>query len=82
MPNLRLAALLTLVLTLTTSCLVAADPYVYSPTPCDGCWHGVWNGRDGWHRGAGRPWEREHHDGDHLGEGHRGQGPVHAGHFN
>ena len=65
-----------------TSCLIAgpAEPYVYAPTPCDGCWHGTWAGREGWHRGGGRPWEQPHHEGDHQGEGHGGEGPLHEGH--
>ena len=57
-----------------------ADPYVYSPVYCAGCWYGAWEGREGWHRGGGRPWEQPHHEGDHLGEGHVGEGPMHEGH--
>jgi hypothetical protein len=65
-----------------SSCLIEgpAVPYAYSPTYCDGCWYGRWEGREGWHRGGGRPWEREHHEGDHEGEGHRGEGNRHEGH--
>jgi len=58
----------------------ADDPYVFSAVPCVGCWHGTWAGREGWHRGGGRPWERPHHEGDHLGGVHVGHGPVHEGH--
>ena len=56
------------------------DPYFYSPTYCVGCWYGQWGGRNGYHRGGGRPWEREHFEYDHHGrpegreyrhEGHR-----------
>ena len=56
------------------------DPYFYSPRPCPGCWYGEWGGRTGYHRGGGRPWEREHSEADHHGrearrdnhhEGHR-----------
>ena len=73
--------LMLMAVTVLTSCLIGpAEPYVYSPTSCEGCWHGTWEGREGWHRGGGRPWEREHHEGDHQGEGHRGEGPVHEGH--
>lgn len=65
-----------------TSCLVAGPPvpYVYSPTYCDGCWYGRWEGREGWHQGGGRPWERAHHEGDHQGKSHRGEGERHEGH--
>jgi hypothetical protein len=74
--------LVLLAVTVLTGCLIAgpADPYVYSPAYCDGCWFGRWEGREGWHRGGGRPWEQEHHEGDHEGGGHRGQGPMHEGH--
>jgi hypothetical protein len=35
-------------------------PYVYSPTYCDGCYHGEWQGREGYHRDGDRGWERGH----------------------
>jgi len=79
----RTGFLLVMAVTILTACVIAApaDPYVFSTTPCDGCWYGTWGGRAGWHKGGGRPWEREHHEGDHQGEGHMGEGPVHQGHF-
>ena len=43
------------------------DPYYYSPNYCEGCWYGVWGGRTGYHRGGGRPWEREHSVAGHQG---------------
>jgi hypothetical protein len=46
----------------------ARDPYYYSPNPCEGCWYGEWGGRTGYHRGGGRPWEREHVERDHHGQ--------------
>ena len=48
----------------------ARDPYYYSPTYCAGCWYGEWGGRIGYHRGGGRPWEREHREWDHHGHDH------------
>lgn len=73
--------LIVMALTVLTSCFIEGPvPYTYSATYCSGCWHGTWEGREGWHYGGGRPWEREHHEGDHLGEGHRGEGPLHEGH--
>lgn len=76
------AVMLLMAMTVLTSCFIAgpADPYVYSPVYCAGCWHGTWEGREGWHRGGGRPWEREHREGDHRGEGYRGEGERHEGH--
>jgi hypothetical protein len=44
---------------------VPNDPYYYSPTYCEGCWYGQWGGRIGYHRGGGRPWERQHVESDH-----------------
>ena len=37
--------LMLMALTVLTSCLIAgpAEPYVYAPTPCGGCWHGTWS---------------------------------------
>jgi len=52
-------------------------PYYYSPSHCVGCWYGEWDGRTGYHRGGGNPWERSHgkpkpdHRGQNRGEGHR-----------
>ena len=67
--------------TVLTSCFIEGPvPYTYSAVYCSGCWHGTWEGREGWHYGGGRPWEREHHEGDHRGEGHRGEGERHEGH--
>ena len=59
-----------------SSCIIAgpADRYVYSPAYGDGCWYGRCEGREGWHRGDGRPWEQEHHEGDHEGGSHRAEG--------
>ena len=45
----------------------ARDPYYYSPNYCKGCWYGEWGGRIGYHRGGGRPWEREHSEANHHG---------------
>jgi hypothetical protein len=68
-------------LTVFTSCFIEGPvPYTYSATYCSGCWNGTWEGREGWHYGGGRPWDREHHEGDHQGEGHRGEGDRHEGH--
>jgi hypothetical protein len=57
----------------------ARDPYYYSPNYCAGCWYGQWGGRIGYHRGGGRPWEREHFESDHHGE-NRGRDVRHEGH--
>ena len=68
-------------MTVLTSCFIEGPvPYAYSPVYCSGCWYGTWEGHEGWHYGGGRPWEREHHEGDHRGEGHRGEGERHEGH--
>ena len=82
MRKLNARPLMLLALTLLTGCLIAgpAEPYAYSPNYCEGCWHGTWAGREGWHRGGGRPWEQPHYQGDPLGEGHGGEGPIHEGH--
>jgi hypothetical protein len=56
-----------------------ADPYYYSPTYCVGCWYGQWGGRIGYHRGGGRPWEREHVEANHHMED-RGRDVRHEGH--
>jgi hypothetical protein len=74
--------LILMAMAVLTGCLIGGpgDPYFYSASPCDGCWRGTWGGREGWHRGGGRPWEQPHHEGDHLGEGHVGEGPMHEGH--
>jgi hypothetical protein len=74
--------LMLMAVTVLAGCIIEglAVPYAYSATYCDGCWYGRWEGREGWHSGGGRPWEREHHDGDHEGEGHRGEGERHQGH--
>ncbi len=58
---------------------VVADPYVYSPSYCAGCWYGQWGGNVGYHRGGGRPWERPHVEADHHGE-NRGRDVRHEGH--
>jgi hypothetical protein len=55
------------------------DPYYYSPAYCVGCWYGEWGGRTGYHRGGGRPWEREHREADHHGHDH-GRDIGHEGH--
>ncbi len=55
------------------------DPYFYSPRPCPGCWYGEWGGRTGYHRGGGRPWEREHSEADHHGREER-RDNHHEGH--
>ena len=57
----------------------ARDPYYFSPNYCAGCWYGEWGGRTGYHRGGGRPWEREHFESDHHGRNH-GQDVRHEGH--
>jgi hypothetical protein len=57
----------------------AGDPYYYSTTYCAGCWYGEWGGRTGYHRGGGRPWEREHKEADHHGHEH-GRDVKHEGH--
>ena len=57
----------------------ARDPYYYSPDYCEGCWYGEWGGRMGYHRGGGRPWEREHRESDHHGRDH-GRDVRHEGH--
>jgi predicted small secreted protein len=57
----------------------ARDPYYYSPSYCAGCWYGQWGGRNGYHRGGGRPWEREHFEADHHGHEH-GRDVRHEGH--
>ena len=57
----------------------AGDPYYYSSSYCDGCWYGQWGGRTGYHRGGGRPWEREHMEVDHHGHDH-GRDVRHYGH--
>jgi hypothetical protein len=57
----------------------AGDPYYYSPNYCAGCWYGQWGGRNGYHRGGGRPWEREHFEPDHHGHNH-GRDIRHEGH--
>jgi hypothetical protein len=76
------AVMILMAMTVLTSCFVGGpgDPYAYSPTYCAGCWYGRWEGREGWHRGGGRPWEREHREGDHRGGGYRGEGDQHEGH--
>ena len=59
---------------------VVVEPYYYSPRYCEGCWYGVWGGREGYHRGGGEPWGREHSSHDHRwGPGQRG-GERHEGH--
>jgi hypothetical protein len=55
------------------------DPYYYSPTYCAGCWYGQWGDRIGYHRGGGRPWEREHVEWDHH-QGAAGHDVKHNGH--
>ena len=55
-------------------------PYFYSPTYCDGCWYGDWEGHRGYHRGGGEPWRGDHYEGDHRGGGERGRGERHGGH--
>jgi hypothetical protein len=56
-------------------------PYFYSPTPCEDCWYGEWEGRQGYHRGGGRPWEREHWSDGYRGGDHRsGEREWHEGH--
>jgi hypothetical protein len=55
------------------------DPYYYSPAYCAGCWYGEWGGRTGYHRGGGRPWERQHSEADHHGHDH-GRDVRHEGH--
>jgi hypothetical protein len=57
----------------------ARDPYYYSNSYCAGCWYGNWGGRTGYHRGGGRPWEREHFEADHHGHEH-GRDVRHDGH--
>jgi hypothetical protein len=57
----------------------ARDPYYYSPSYCDRCWYGEWGGRNGYHRGGGRPWERRHSEADHHGHDH-GRDVWHEGH--
>jgi hypothetical protein len=57
----------------------ARDPYYYSHSYCAGCWYGEWGGRTGYHRGGGRPWEREHREWDHHGHEH-GRDVRHEGH--
>jgi len=57
----------------------AGDPYYYSTSYCAGCWYGEWGGRTGYHRGGGRPWEREHMEADHHGHDH-GRDVKHEGH--
>jgi len=47
-----------------------SDPYYYSTSNCAGCWYGEWGGRTGYHRGGGRPWEREHSEADRRGQGY------------
>ena len=76
------AVMILMAMTILTSCFIEgpAVPYAYSPIYCAGCWHGTWEGREGWHRGGGRPWEGEHREGDHRGEGYRGEGDRHEGH--
>jgi hypothetical protein len=51
-------------------------PYFYSSTPCRGCWHGTWRGREGYHRGGGEPWRGNHYESDHY----RHDGQYHGGH--
>jgi hypothetical protein len=74
-------AMIGLVVLLSAACVVApaADPYVYSPSYCAGCWYGQWGGGIGYHRGGGRPWERAHTEADHHGE-NRGRDIMHDGH--
>src|SRR5882672_2323446 len=55
------------------------DPYFYSRVYCAGCWYGQWGGRIGYHRGGGRPWEREHRESHHHGRGD-GDDIRHEGH--
>ena len=55
------------------------DPYYYSPNYCAGCWYGEWGGRNGYHRGGGRPWERSHSEADHHGRSY-GREVQHEGH--
>ena len=57
----------------------ARDPYYYSPNYCAGCWYGEWGGRNGYHRGGGRPWEHGHSEADHHGHDH-GRDVRHEGH--
>lgn len=57
----------------------AGDPYYYSLSYCAGCWYGEWGGRIGYHRGGGRPWEREHVERDHHLQD-RGCDVRHEGH--
>ncbi len=70
------------VMMLATACVAVPaydEPYTYSPTYCEGCWYGQWNGRIGYHRGGGRPWERRHTEAEHHGE-NRGRDVYHEGH--
>ena len=60
--------------------VAVGDPYYYSPAYCAGCWYGQWNGRAGYHRGGGRPWERTHYEADHHRED-RGRDVRHDGHY-
>jgi hypothetical protein len=53
-------------------------PYFFSPEPCRGCWHGEWNGRQGYHRGGGEPWRRSHFERDHYRNGYHGGGNYHG----
>jgi len=57
----------------------SVDPYYYSPLYCVGCWYGEWGGRNGYHRGGGRPWERQHGETDHHGRD-QGRDVRHEGH--
>ena len=59
--------------------VVPGDPYYYSPAYCRGCWYGEWGGRNGYHRGGGRPWEHEHFEAHHHGHEH-GRDVKHEGH--
>src|SRR5713101_1281997 len=62
--------LIVMAMTVLTSCFIAGPvPYGYSPVYCSGCWYGTWEGREGWHYGGGRPWEREHHERRSPGRG-------------
>lgn len=61
--------------------IAPVEPYHYSRAYCDGCWYGDWEGRRGYHRGGGRPWEREHDERHHYGHNrYHGDNGRHEGH--
>src|SRR5260370_16636449 len=67
--------LMVMAMTVLTSCFIEGPvPYTYSPVYCSGCWHGTWEGREGWHYGGGSPGGRGHPEGEPQGEGPRGEG--------